>query len=111
MASCRPSILGTVRWKLWLTPSHDAAAPGIVKGTILFPPLAAGPLYRISDTGGVAVPVTRIQQGRGEGHSHPFFLPDGKHFLYFVRSDDPQGSGIYIGSLDSSASVYRSHWA
>ena len=75
------------------------------EGTILFPPSAAGPLYRISDTGGVAVPVTRIQQGRGEGHSHPFFLPDGKHFLYFVRSDDPQGSGIYIGSLDSSVAI------
>ena len=75
------------------------------EGTILFPPSAAGPLYRISDTGGVAVPVTRIQQGREEGHSHPFFLPDGKHFLYFVRSDDPQGSGIYIGSLDSSVPI------
>jgi eukaryotic-like serine/threonine-protein kinase len=76
-------------------------------GTIVFAPSIAGPLYRVSDTGGVPVPVTRIlRQGSGQAHRWPFFLPDGKHFLYFVEwssPDDPQGDGIYVGSLDASA--------
>ncbi len=76
-------------------------------GTIVFAPSIAGPLYRIQDTGGAPVPVTSIpRQGSGQSHRWPFFLPDGKHFLYFVdwsTPDDPQGNGIYVGSLDGSA--------
>jgi len=29
-------------------------------------------------------------------------LPDGRHFLYFILSGDPQRQGIYVGSLDSN---------
>lgn len=77
-------------------------------GTIVFAPSIAGPLYRIPDTGGgVPVPVTSIPRpGSGQSHRWPFFLPDGKHFLYFVdwsTADDPQGNGIYVGSLDAGA--------
>ncbi len=32
----------------------------------------------------------------------PCFLPDGKHFLYFVRSDQAGVTGIHAGSLDGS---------
>jgi dipeptidyl aminopeptidase/acylaminoacyl peptidase len=31
----------------------------------------------------------------------PFFLPDGRHFLYFSLSNDTAKSGIRIGSIDS----------
>ena len=68
-------------------------------GAIVFAPSIAGPLYRISDSGGVPAPVT-------SGNQHqcwPSFLPDGKHFVYSVdwsTPDDPQGHGIYVGSLD-----------
>lgn len=76
-------------------------------GTIVFAPSVAGPLYSISDTGGVPVQVTSIpRQGSGQGHRWPFFLPDGKHFLYFVdwsSPEDRQGNGIYVGSLDATA--------
>jgi serine/threonine protein kinase len=76
-------------------------------GTIVFAPSISGPLYRIQDTGGVPVAVTSIvRQGSGQSHRWPFFLPDGKHFLYFVdwsTPDDPQGDGVYVGSLDASA--------
>ena len=75
-------------------------------GTILFAPSVAGPLYRISSAGGAAVPVTRVlRPNSGESHSSPFFLPDGKHFLYTVEIstvEDPPRDGLYVGSLDSS---------
>ena len=53
------------------------------EGTIVFAPFIAGPLYRISADGGTATPVTTVRNGAGEAHRWPFFLPDGKHFLYF----------------------------
>ena len=76
-------------------------------GVIVFAPSIAGPLHRISESGGVALPVTRMsRQGSGQTHRWPFFLPDGKRFLYFVdwsTPDDLQQNGIYVGSLDASA--------
>jgi len=75
-------------------------------GVIVFSPSITGPLYRIPESGGVPVPVTRItRQGSGQRHAWPFFLPDGKHFFYCVdwsTPEDPQGDGVYVGSLDSS---------
>jgi Tol biopolymer transport system component len=38
---------------------------------------------------------------RETGHAFPRFLPDGKHFLYYVNGD-VQISGTYLGSLDGS---------
>ena len=68
-------------------------------GVIVFAPSIDGPLYRIPESGGTPVPVTGIpRQGSGERHAWPFFLPDGKHFLY----SDVLGNGIYVGSLDAS---------
>jgi hypothetical protein len=76
-------------------------------GVIVFAPSLTGPLYRISESGGVPVPVTRMsREGSGQSHRWPLFLPDGKRFLYFVdwsAPDDLQGNGIYVGSLDASA--------
>ena len=75
-------------------------------GTIVFSPFVTGPLYRIPDTGGVPVPVTRMAHpSPGQRHMWPFFLPDGTHFLYSESSGpiDPQGESIYVGSLDGSA--------
>ena len=75
------------------------------EGTIVFAPFFGGPLHRISANGGVPTPVTSLaRQGSGQGHRWPFFLPDGKHFLYFVdwsAPEDREGDGIYVGSLDS----------
>jgi len=59
-------------------------------------------LYRASASGGGAVPLTRLDEERREwGHWFPEFLPDGRHFLYFVRSEDPEHAGVRVGSLDS----------
>jgi hypothetical protein len=61
-------------------------------GTIVFAPTIAGPLYRVSANGGVPAPVTRLARQRsGQAHRWPFFLPDGKHFLYDVDWSAPEG--------------------
>ncbi|HEY6369151.1 MAG TPA: protein kinase [Candidatus Sulfotelmatobacter sp.] len=74
-------------------------------GTIVFGPVLRGPLYRVPASGGTPAPVTRIvRKGSIQTDRWPFFLPDGKHFLYFADwsgSADPQGDGIYVGSLDA----------
>jgi serine/threonine protein kinase len=61
-----------------------------------------GGLMRVSDKGGDAVPLTTLDKTRQEGeHLLPFFLPDGRHFLYFRASAIPENNGIYVGSLDA----------
>ena len=34
------------------------------------------------------------------GHFFPQFLPDGRKFLHFINSDDPDIRGVYAASLD-----------
>jgi eukaryotic-like serine/threonine-protein kinase len=69
---------------------------------IVFAP-GGGPLFRVTAAGGVATPVTQLDTSKGEIlHRHPYFLPDGRHFLYTAISSKPENSGIYVGSLDSS---------
>jgi Tol biopolymer transport system component len=71
-------------------------------GTILFAPVAAGPIHRISADGGEPVEVMRPDSAKGEtGLRWPEFLPDGKHYL-FVALPERQGSfDVYLGSLGS----------
>ena len=71
-------------------------------GVIVFAPGATGPLCKVSAAGGEPVPVTVIDQSRQEmSHRWPCFLPDGKHFIYLVRSSQAENTLIYGGSLDS----------
>ncbi|HEV7519720.1 MAG TPA: protein kinase [Candidatus Angelobacter sp.] len=76
-------------------------------GIIVFSPSLYGPLSQVSEKGGVPSPVTRLTHpGSAQAHRWPFFLPDGKHFLFSVDwtpPEDPAGDGIYVGSLDGSA--------
>jgi eukaryotic-like serine/threonine-protein kinase len=75
------------------------------EGVILFAHPAA-PISRISDSGGSPSPVTRLDAARHETtHRYPYFLPDGRHFLYLAANlagapDDP-GNLIHIGAIDS----------
>jgi hypothetical protein len=52
---------------------------------------------KIPATGGEAVAVTQVETGQGT-HRFPQFLPDGRHFIYFV--DGGLDQGVYAGSLD-----------
>jgi eukaryotic-like serine/threonine-protein kinase len=72
-------------------------------GTILFTPDTISPIYRVSSSGGTPQPVTKLNALRQEvSHRWPEFLPDTKHFLFYVHCNAPQNNGIYAASLDGS---------
>ncbi|HXB70267.1 MAG TPA: hypothetical protein VNY05_18605, partial [Candidatus Acidoferrales bacterium] len=62
-----------------------------------------GGLFRVSQAGGVAARLTTSDEAHGElGHGRPWFLPDGRHYLYFSRTDNPEAVGIYLATLDGT---------
>jgi eukaryotic-like serine/threonine-protein kinase len=66
--------------------------------TILFS-AATGGISRVPAAGGSPTPVTVLSKQRGDAaHRWPHFLPDGRHFLYYVRTA-AENRGIYVGSL------------
>jgi serine/threonine protein kinase len=72
-------------------------------GIIIFTPDTQVGIYRVSASGGTPVPVTQIDTSKHTSHRWPFFLPDGKHFLYLAMNHDPTRSGsdtVYYASLD-----------
>jgi Tol biopolymer transport system component len=70
-------------------------------GIILFGS-ANGGIRRVSASGGEAPDITELDASLGEvGHNTPWFLPDGRHFLYTAWSSQPENRAIYVGSLDS----------
>jgi Tol biopolymer transport system component/predicted Ser/Thr protein kinase len=70
-------------------------------GVILFKSRLGGRIERVPANGGRPTPVTSIDPSRGEFELNwPQFLPDGRHFLYFVRSTQPEFAGIFVASLD-----------
>jgi serine/threonine protein kinase len=72
------------------------------EGTIIFTPNSSqSPIFRISAAGGTASAVTRTETGKETSHRFPQFLPDGRHFLYYVQGT-PESHGIYVGDLDGS---------
>lgn len=67
-------------------------------GVILFSD--GGALWRVPPTGGAATPVTSLDPARVEnGHLFPQFLPDGRSFLYLIRSPNSEVQGIYAARL------------
>jgi Tol biopolymer transport system component len=71
-------------------------------GVILFVRNPASAIARVSAEGGPSADVTRLDAGQ-VGHAFPHFLPDGRHFLYYVTAA-PDSRGIYMGQLDGSPS-------
>jgi len=71
-------------------------------GVILFRRPVVG-LFRVSATGGEVTQVTTVDRPRQEiDHFYPSFLPDGRHFLYYIQSGQKETRGVYIGSLDGT---------
>jgi serine/threonine protein kinase len=74
-------------------------------GMIVFSPSPTQPLFSIPASGGTPVPITTFDQARNENsHRWPWFLKDGKRFLYFARTAasgaQVEGDAICVGSLD-----------
>src|SRR5262249_61910029 len=55
----------------------------------------------ISATGGEVTQATIVDRSRQEiEHHYTTFLPDGRHFLYYIQSVQKETRGVYLGSLD-----------
>lgn len=75
-------------------------------GEILFSPDTSGALLLADTANGSTRDATALDASRGEtSHRWPAFLPDGRRFLFFARSQaGPAGrDGIFLGSLDHAA--------
>jgi serine/threonine protein kinase len=74
------------------------------QGVMIFASNTVGPLQRIAAAGGTAVPATAIDPASKENsHRWPWFLPDGRHFLFssVIGGTNATDQTIYLGSLDS----------
>jgi serine/threonine protein kinase len=63
------------------------------------------PLVKVSAQGGAVSPATVLDRTKHDTHRWPWFLPDGKHFIFFATNHtggDPKQNGIYFGSVDST---------
>jgi serine/threonine protein kinase len=81
--------------------AHDGRGGAWGQDVIVFSPGFTNPLFRVSASGGVPIPITSLDLGREENsHRWPSFLPDHKHILFVVRAITPENSGLYAVSLD-----------
>jgi serine/threonine protein kinase len=72
-------------------------------GVIIFSPTPSAPLMRVSASGGTPEALTKIDQAQHTSHRWPFFLPDGRHFVYLALHHDPAKAAndtLYYASLD-----------
>ena len=92
-------------------PQPLTGAPGRTRatwgreGVILLTTGAGSPIQRLPESGGVPVAVTKLEDTGG--HFVPQFLPDGRHFLYYVNFAKPERTGIYVGSLEDGVPPVR----
>ena len=74
-------------------------------GDIVFAPKATGGLYLVSANGGTPRQIVKPDSANSEeSFRFPYFLPDGKHFLYSIEakfSGSTRGDMIMIGSINS----------
>jgi Tol biopolymer transport system component len=69
-------------------------------GSIVFASTIDEGLRKVAANGGVPLQITKPDAARGEiSHSNPAFLPDGRHFLFWVQAAK---SSIRVGSTESS---------
>ncbi|MDO8679732.1 MAG: hypothetical protein Q7R30_14475 [Acidobacteriota bacterium] len=66
-------------------------------GAILFAMVPDSPLLRISENGGEPA-LLQATESQGHGERYPQFLPDGRHFLYFVA----ESRSVMLGSIDGT---------
>jgi len=72
-------------------------------GAILFGSLE-GPVFRVAAGGGRATPVTKLDPAAGEiGHVTPWFLPDGRHFLFLAVTRKREKRAIWAASVNDGS--------
>jgi serine/threonine protein kinase len=73
-------------------------------GIIVFSPTFSSSLFQVPASGGTPVEITRIDP-KYTTYRWPWFLPDGKHFLYLAANHNaPSGpdTGVFLASLDGT---------
>jgi eukaryotic-like serine/threonine-protein kinase len=61
-----------------------------------------GPLLQVASGGGEATPATELDKSHKEtSHRFPFFLPDGRHYLFLGTGGDVRDRTAYVGDLNS----------
>ncbi|MBI3048045.1 MAG: PD40 domain-containing protein [Acidobacteria bacterium] len=88
-------------------PAGNPGATWNRDNVILFSATGEGSVIRrVSASGGTVSPATTLDKENGETqHWAPFFLPDGRHFLYVAigtNSGSTAVNGIYVAALDSN---------
>ena len=74
-------------------------------GVIVFSGDASSGLSRVPVSGGEPVELTVRDTDRHNSHRFPWFLPDGRHFLFVGRGVAGEESTIMVGSLDGGDPV------
>ena len=70
---------------------------------IAFVPGILSPMFRVSAAGGTPTPLTTLSEDE-LGHRNPWFLPDGRHFLYLAIGRGSPGfrTTVYVADLESN---------
>jgi Tol biopolymer transport system component len=63
---------------------------------------AGSPLLRLPAGGGDAAPATELDKNKNErSHRFPYFLPDGRHYLFLATGADARDRTVYVGDVNS----------
>lgn len=63
---------------------------------------AAGGISKVSADGSGRASVTSVDEASGDyQHAWPEFLPDGRRFVYIIRSRVQERTGLYLSSIDA----------
>jgi serine/threonine protein kinase len=87
------------------------------QGDIVFTPTVNSPIYRVSASGGPIAQLTTQDPSKNETtHRWPWFLPDGRHFIFLAGSTftprEAASNSILMGSLDSKETklLFHTHY-
>jgi len=87
------------------------------QGDIVFTPTVNSPIYRVSASGGPISQLTTQDPSKNETtHRWPWFLPDGRHFIFLAGSTftprESATNSILMGSLDSKETklLFHAHY-
>ena len=77
----------------------------------MFSPGPFSPLFRVAAAGGASTKVTELPQKSGSTHRLPYFLPDGRHLLFFAggsKTIDPENT-IAVLDLETRKVTILAH--
>ncbi|HEY8062063.1 MAG TPA: protein kinase, partial [Gemmatimonadales bacterium] len=71
-------------------------------GVIIYAPDVFGSLFRVSASGGDARQLTTAPRGDQATHRLPYFLPDGRHYLFVEGVGNTYQGAVLVGDLSST---------